>query len=49
MKKIYESPAVQVVNVELQPLMEPSATMDSAKTIESSSEFGSRDFDDWDE
>ena len=48
MKKIYETPAVQVVTVELQQLMGTSDTINiggsyGGKTIES------RDFDDWDE
>ena len=48
MKKIYESPAVQVVTVELQQLMSASEEIAKGESY-SGGTIESRDFDDWDE
>ena len=49
MKKIYESPAVQVVTVELQQLMSASENINKGGSYNGSKQIASRDFDDWDE
>lgn len=49
MKKIYESPAVQVVTVELQQLMSASESINKVGSYNGSTQIESRDFDDWDE
>lgn len=48
MKKIYQKPNTDIVVLEGQQLM-VQASLDSTKTITDANNFGSRDFDDWDE
>ena len=49
MKKIYQQPNIEVVKVEQQLLDDVSAQLDSTQSITNTSDFGSREYDDWDE
>lgn len=48
MKKIYETPAVQVVTVELQSMVAASPELSKGGSYKGQA-IESRDFDDWDE
>lgn len=48
MKKIYQKPNTDIVVLESQQLM-IQASLDSNQSITNSSDFGSREYDDWDE
>lgn len=49
MKKIYQKPNTEILNIELHQMIATSGEMDPTREITNSSGFASRDFDDWDE
>lgn len=48
MKKIYQKPNTEIMLVEIQQVM-VQASLDSGQEITDPNNFGSRDYDDWDD